>query len=284
VAIDILPPETWSQSREFAAAVLAHADHLALAKLSKSGEVIGPECISPLTAYALGPKRLQEMFGFVNLDQDEDGRIRRTPITFLDRDGHEQPSFAARVVRAASMDPIAFPPPGNTAWIDYEVRPAAIPTISWKDVPGRLENAPDVFRNRLVFIGAEFTGSNDDHYIPGDADKDSVSGVRVQALIANTILAGFPVRDAGVLRYVLAMGVACLGTLALALRFPHHPEAALVLAGVCFFGYAALSFVIFRALRVMIPVVGPELSILMSALAAWYLKMWLKPFPLSRGA
>jgi CHASE2 domain-containing sensor protein len=284
VAIDILLPETWSQSHEFTAAVLGHAEHLALAKFSTSGEVIGTECISQLTAWAIGP-RFQGMFGFVNLDKDKDGdgRTRRSQITYRDREGRPQQSFAASAVRAASMNVAAFPAPDRLVWIDYQGRPAAIPTISWKDVPGQLQTAPDLFRNRLVFIGVEFAGSNDEVKVPESVSPDVVSGVRIQALITNTILAGFPVRDPGLLPSLFAMGVAGLGTLALALRFPHHPMAALMVAGGCFCGYAAFSFAIFRSSRIMIPVIGPELCIVLSAAAAWCLKMWMKPYPLAKG-
>ncbi len=111
VAIDFLLPAKWSLSREFGMAIMARVDHLALAKYStSSGGVVGPECLSPLVVYAIGPKRFAAAFGFVNLDEDPDRVIRRTRVLFLDRDGQKQPSFAARAALAASSDPSRISP------------------------------------------------------------------------------------------------------------------------------------------------------------------------------
>src|SRR5579872_2583975 len=157
LAIDLLLPAKWSLSPEFGAAVTGHADHLALAKLSTvSGSVIGTECIGPLVAYAIGPERLARAFGFVNLDQDPDGGIREPRIVYLDRDGREQLSFAARAVLAASGNPSQIPVANRRIWIDYSTRPGSIPKLSWKDVAERLRASPGLFRNRLVIIGAEY--------------------------------------------------------------------------------------------------------------------------------
>jgi CHASE2 domain-containing sensor protein len=281
VAIDVLPPESWSRSPEFASSVMSHADHLTLAKLSKSGAVIGPECISSLTASAIGGERFQALFGFVNLKEDQDGKIRRTPAIYQDLEGREEPSFALQAVWAMSMHLPKLPPPaGQPVWIDYGEGLSAVPEISWKDVPERLQTAPDLFRDKLVMVGADFAGSNDDHHIPDSASRSPVSGLRIQALIANTILKGFPIRDAGLGPSLFGIGVACLGILALRVRFPHQPMAGLMLAMGCFCGYAIFCFAIFRESRLMVPVIAPELSIVLSALIGRCLQ--LKAYPLGQ--
>ncbi len=88
VALDFLLPEAWSNSVPFSQLVLRHADRLTLAAFSTaSGEVIGPECISGVTTVALGPERASALFGFVNLDQDDDGVSRRARLAYRDREG-----------------------------------------------------------------------------------------------------------------------------------------------------------------------------------------------------
>jgi CHASE2 domain-containing sensor protein len=277
VAIDILLPGAWSLSREFGTAVTAHIDHLALAKLStESGEVIGPESVGPLVAYAIGPDRLAGAFGFVNLDEGPDGGIRRTHTLFLDLSGREQPSFAALAVLAAGRNR----PANRVTWIDYSTRPGDIPRLSWKDLAGRLRDSPGIFRNRLVIIGAEYAASNDEHHVPASASVNPVSGVRIEALIANTILNGSPVRGPGMPRCMLAMAVACFGTFALALCFPHRPALAFIAASASFCGYGILAFAIFRGWRIILVLTGPEMAIILSTAAAWILRMRLRPYPL----
>ncbi len=95
LAIDLLLPSAWSQSPEFAKAVASHGDRLTLALFAApSGELIGMEYLSPLTAYVLGPSRYQDLFGLVNLEEDEDRTIRRTRLFYLDRAGQRRWSFA----------------------------------------------------------------------------------------------------------------------------------------------------------------------------------------------
>ena len=279
VAIDILLPGNWSGSREFSQVIERHADRLALAKFSQAGEVVGPEFVSPLTAHMIGPDRFIAMFGFVNLDEDPDGTVRRARIDYRDRDGHSQPSFAARAIHAALLEPDRLSGRERPFWIDYTMRPDGIAKISWKDIGARLKNAPDLFQDKLVIVGADYTASNDLHRVPASVHKDLVSGAEIQAVIAKTIAAGLPVRDVGWLPCMLVMAVICFAMTATTLRFPHHPVPALLLAGGSAVGYALLAFVLFRLSRIMIAVAGPELAIVLSAGTAWYLKSRLSPYP-----
>jgi CHASE2 domain-containing sensor protein len=280
VAIDLLLPATWSLSPEFGRAVATHVDHLALAKLSThSGTVVGPECVGSLAAYAIGPQRLASAFGFVNLDTDRDGRVRRPRIVYLDRDGREQPSFAARAVLAASSNSSRIPLENHRMWIDYSTQPRDIPTLSWKDVAGRLRDSPSLFRDRLVIIGAEYVAANDEHPIPASSSQELVSGAVIQALVANTILKGLPVRDGSLPRCLLAIAAACFGIFLLALRFPHRPALVFFAAATSLCVYMLVAFAIFRWSRMLLALTGPELAIIMSWLAAWVLKSRLKPYP-----
>ena len=96
VAIDLLLPPSWNASQEFAKAVASHADRLTLAIFSApSGEVIGTDCISRLTAFVLGPEKYASLVRF-----GEFGRGRRPRhsacAALLHRSVAAQPAIVCR--------------------------------------------------------------------------------------------------------------------------------------------------------------------------------------------
>ena len=197
VALDFLLPEAWSNSVPFSQLVLRHADRLTLAAFSTaSGEVIGPECISGVTTVALGPERASALFGFVNLDQDDDGVSRRARLAYRDREGVARPSFAARAASTARADQ----QPGGSAavpegfWIDHTIDADRFDRVSWKDLDATLRTRPELFRNRLVLVGGDFSGSGDDARIP---NRGAIAGVVLHAMTVETIFSRFPVRGTG---------------------------------------------------------------------------------------
>ena len=265
VAIDVLLPESWSRASEFTRAVLRHADQLALAIESQHGSVTGTEFIAQPTAYLLGAARYSKLFGFVNLEEDEDRAIRHARTAFP---GHSS-SFAARAVDAslASTEPF---------WIDYSTHPRDIPSISWKDVD---KSSPALFRDRIILIGATYAGSNDDMPVPSSISRSRIPGVVLEAEIANTIAANFPVRGVPLRFCLLFMGLACFGVSALALRYPYRFWMSLLLAAAVAVGYVLGAFAVCRSFKWMAPVVVPELTIMLTAGAAWMLKARLSPYP-----
>ena len=282
VAVDMLLPSSWAKSQEFAKAVVSHADHLALALFATpSGDVIGTECLSPLTAYVLGPQRFSALFGLVNLEEDEDRTIRRARPLYMDKAGHRRQSFASRAVGSAFPGQEQRLSDGAPIWIDYSVRPSQLPSISWKDVPAKLSSTPGLFRNRLVIAGATYSGNSDQHRVPRVASDKLVSGQFVQALIANTILAGNPIHEIPLWPCLAAAGVACLAVTACALTFPQYYALSLIASAILLLGYAGLALWEFRANRTMIAVTGPELTIMLSMLVAWRLKYVLSPYPVT---
>jgi CHASE2 domain-containing sensor protein len=280
VAIDIMLPFHWSESQAFAKAILSHADRLTLAVYSApSGEVVGAECVSRLTAYALGSEKYSNLFGLVNLEEDDDGTIRRAHLSYLDKTGRIRMSFAGRAVEAAFQDRRSAVPAATPMWIDYRVRPSKLCSVSWKDVPARLRAAPDLFRGRLVVVGNTFAGNGDEHRVP--SSDNPAPGQFIQALIANTILAGNPIHDITLSPCLAAIGFACLAATSAALCFPHRYAFSLSASTILLWGYAFFAFWIFRGSRTMIAVVGPELVILIGMLAAWVLKSRLSAFPVA---
>ena len=279
VAIDLLLPFSWSQSQELARSISRGADRLVLALFSApSGDVIGAEGVSPLVANVLGPDRYRNLFGFVNLQEDEDHTIRRARSAYLDLSGRDRASFAGRLA-AISFDRTRPIPMESPIWIDYSVPLDDIPKISWKDLRGRLDTAPGLFRDKLIVVGADYEGTGDTTRVPPFVRANLVSGVFVQALIVNTILEGRTVHAFGLAACMAVAGICCFLILALALRFPHRFGRLLVAAGIALCAYLVFAFVICRISHVMVTLVAPAIAILMSILVAWGLNLYLRPYP-----
>jgi CHASE2 domain-containing sensor protein len=130
-----------------------------------------------------------------------------------------------------------------------------------------------------VIVGATFAGNSDEHRVPRVASDKLVSGQSVQAAIANTILEGIPIRELPVWSCLAFVGFACMVATAAALCFPQHYVFSLIASFVLLCGYASLAFWMFYSSRTIVAVVGPELAILFSMLAAWGLKSGLSPYP-----
>lgn len=286
VAIDLLLPETWSQSEIFSRFVLNHAPALTLAAFSPPvGKVVGPECINGLTAAALGPERAAELFGLVNLEEDRDGMTRTARFSYDDRQGLQRPTWAARAVetmRAEDPDRPGISPDRSRQrfWIDYAVDWTRFQRISWKDLDQEVRRDPGVFRDRLVIVGGDYLASGDEtHPVPhlgGAAPK--VSGLVLQALIANTMLTGLPIHDAGMVLVLLgvALGSTVVGAAFLCLRNVSLSVGTLV-GIVAMFSTVAL--VAFRQSGVVVPVTGPVMTLGVVALVGFGLRQRLASFP-----
>src|SRR5882724_3408110 len=156
VAIDLLLPRPWGDSTTFSDLVLRHADRLVVAAFSPAnGPVVGPEAIQGLTAAALGPERARELFGFVDVEEDLDGVVRRARPLFRDVAGQSRPSFAARAARLLLP---ALPLPEGEVWIDGTVDWRGFERLSFRDLGDALDRDPGRFRNRLVLLGGDYAG------------------------------------------------------------------------------------------------------------------------------
>jgi CHASE2 domain-containing sensor protein len=197
MALDLLLPEQWSTSQGFSEFVLRRSERLALAASSApDGGVVGTQCVAGLTAVALGPDRSAALFGFVNLDEDPDGRTRQGRLAFQDRMGGQRPSWAARA--ASTISPLPKRTASERFWIDYRIDASRFARLSWRDVPHALATRPAVFRDRLILVGGDVVAAGDDvHRVPSRRDEaETVSGLMLQALLVDTLLAGLPVQDA----------------------------------------------------------------------------------------
>ena len=136
-------PAQWSASRGFSDLVLRHRGGLTLAAFSNpDGNVLGTGSVAGLTAAALGPRRSAALFGFVNLDEDQDG---------VDPPGR----LGSATARAASgprgpRGPRDGPGSGDRArgrsdpkfWIDHGSTGSRYARISWRQLPGALDRNP----------------------------------------------------------------------------------------------------------------------------------------------
>jgi serine/threonine protein kinase len=289
VALDFELPEAWSRSPEFSKLVLNRSNQLVLGLLSgMDGQTIGAECIGPLTAAALSPEQFDSLFAFVNLDQDPDGSVRHAHTRYADRSGAARRTWAASAVEkfaGGSTGDSAVDTHADTRgrsetsrfWIDYTADFTRFEQISWKDVPERLTRTPESFRGRLVLVGADFLGSGDENHASPLADS-GVPGTVLQALIANSMLQRFPVRDAPRMAWLIplvllsAIAIGC----ALLMRRPLEMCVAALAVAICFFG---IEWMLFRWMQWIAPIAAPLAALAIAFAASILIWRALPSFP-----
>ena len=263
VAIDLLCPEAWGRSQAFSGLVLRHHEALTLAATATAeGGFVGPECVSGMTAVALGDAA-SDLFGIVNLEEDQDGVLRRARLGYRDRETRLRATWALHAARrllsteisTSSVErPVRF-------WVDQSADSSRFRRLSWKDLPRALEQDPSRFAGSLVMLGAELDAGDEGHRLParGDATAD-VPGVVGQAMIADTILAGFPVRDLRLPRWLAGFGAwATLTGLSLAILCSPKPERATLFGALLLGVYIAGNLILFVRARQVIPMAAPVL-------------------------
>jgi CHASE2 domain-containing sensor protein/tRNA A-37 threonylcarbamoyl transferase component Bud32 len=279
VAVDLLLPKPWSASSGFSDLVLRHSEDLTLAAFSvPNGSVLGAGSVAGLTASALGPRRASEIFGFVNLDEDPDGLIRRGRLSYRDRAGGERPSWAARAAGMISPLPTASKEKGF--WIDPRIDATGFARISWRDVPDALAKRPRLFRNRLVLVGGDIVAGGDDiHRVAQrSGEAETVSGLVLQALLVDTIAAGLPVREPPRAPFLVGAALwAGLAAGAVLLARRPIPLLAVLLGSLLL--YLFLSIPVFQRTDLLLPVTVPLLPALSVLTLALVLRRALPPIP-----
>jgi serine/threonine-protein kinase len=285
VAIDALLPAAWSRAPGFSRFVLRHADGLTLAaQVSPGSDAVGPEVLQGLTAAALGPESVRRLFGFVNVETDPDGVVRRVRAR---TPGAQGGPLAAWAVRAASTLPgrtTAQPAadardPGTTSpfWIDYTVDSDRFPTIAWKDLTRVISAEPARLRGKLVLFAFDPAASGDRHRVPAwHRGSREWPGIVLQAVVTQTVLSGFPVRRHGAGQWVLALAaaVAFAGVLCAPRWAPF-----LALGVAAAVAYVVVAFAIFRETRLLLPLATPLVLLGAGLLATTVARLRLAPFP-----
>jgi CHASE2 domain-containing sensor protein len=274
VAVDLLLPESWSRSPAFARLVLRNADRLTLAAFStETSEVIGPECVAGPVTVALGDERAGRLFGFVNLDEDHDGVIRRGRIAFRDRDGRWRSSFAGRTASLAAGPASPLRAAEDTSfWIDHTIDASGFARLSWNDLHAALSGRPELFRDRVVIAGGDYAGAGDRVRVP---TQGVVSGMVAQAMAADTILAGLPIRSVDE-RYSMIVAAVAAGMLSAVVLWVRSRLVAAGAVTIVLLGDVITATLLFRRAHVVVPIVVPLVMCSVAAAIAG-LVAWARP-------
>ena len=196
VGIDFLLPRRCGLHGGFIKLVLDHPDRLALAAVTtQSGQVTGMECVEGIITDALGPGRTAALFGFINVDEDDDRVIRRFRPAYLSRGGAVVPSFAWRGAWTLADRKPPLPDAGPARWIDFS-RDWRANTLEWEDFPGVVAARPADFNGAFVLFGVKSDLFQDVHQVPHPRELPGrVAGMNIQALMLQTLLAPEKVRE-----------------------------------------------------------------------------------------
>jgi CHASE2 domain-containing sensor protein len=277
VGIDLLLPG-WCTSRPFVDLVLRHSGALVLALSSPdNGKVVGAEVVCGPLPMVLGPESARGLLAFVDVEEDEDGVIRHAQPVLRDTAGQLQETFAARLARFL-LPAVRWRE--EEVWIDGTIDWRSFEPLSFRDLADALERDPGRFRNRLVLLGADFAASGDDHHrIPHPrALPETLSGSVLQALIAETLFDGAPVRSPGRAQLGSILALAAAATAGLTLLGRRSAAAAAGPATAA--AWIVAAFALFATHRLLVPVAGPAVALLVAAALAALLRRGLPRFPL----
>jgi hypothetical protein len=192
VAIDLLLPQRWGAAPEFSDLVLRHPQELTLAAHSAANrKVVGTSGVAGLTTAALGPQAAAALFGFVSLDEDPDGVVRRSRLHFRDAEGGTRLSWAAHA--AAALAPLPKLPTAGKFWIDHRIDPSR-----YAKVPeGRGQGARTrSFDSTAAWCSSVATTRATTRTASPPERPAGRSGLALQALLVDTLVSGLPVRGA----------------------------------------------------------------------------------------
>ncbi|MGE3704734.1 MAG: protein kinase [Vicinamibacterales bacterium] len=242
VAFDLLLPREWATDEEFGAFLAQHSDRIVLGLAADTHGITGTEPVDPMVAGVLGPEATSRLFALVTHAPATDGVIRRGRTAVPDVTGAARPTLAGRVAELVGTATMAAP--GDWFVIDYRIDATVLPRAGWQEFTQAVRGGAR-FDDRALIIGADFTGSGDEHRVPGPRRLSAaVSGLALQGVTINTLLQRAELRDA-------------------------PPAAAGVLGGVAAFA-AGLSVLLVRRPRVgMLGVAGTLAVVLLAAQAAW---------------
>ena len=156
VAIDLLVPRNWSQSKSFARLIIKNQGKLVLSSyIKKDDSVVGMECVEELSMDAPGSKeRAEAPFGFLNMQPDNDGRIRHMQIGLYSQEGRRMSSMPATAFRVFAGKNFSSGQVEKRPWIEYSIDWKKFQRISLKDLSSYLSTKPNFFTNKIVLVGA----------------------------------------------------------------------------------------------------------------------------------
>ena len=187
--VDFSSPSDDVGDRSFAAA-LARAD--GLVTLPTFGQIAGSKDRRIIDALPIPLLRTNVALASVSIRPDPDGQVRSMPFGTVTA-GIPRPSLSAYISAQSGAADADFP-------IDMSIDPRSIPKLSFVDVrDGRFD--PKIVTGRNMLIGATAVEMGDRY---GTPQWGVIPGVIVQALAAETLLRGVPVRGSPLLMLLLA--------------------------------------------------------------------------------
>lgn len=269
IALDFLLPESWGRSESFARLILLNQDRFILASyIKEDGRLLGTECLNGLVMAALGSEeRAAALFGFLNVPPDRDGRIRRVDLGYDDPNGRRLLSMPVKAYRLLTSKSPAAEQLDRPLRLDFSTDWTAFRRISWKDLSISVDQRPDVFLNKMVFIGGEYEGSQDLHRIPKRPGfPDEISGLLVQALALDTLIQNTNIRQVPAFLALLPPALLFLAFSALLFIRPKAVPTAAAFS-LLLLGYISWAIFSFIRDRQLVPI-GTPLAVLLLSLAS----------------
>jgi CHASE2 domain-containing sensor protein len=151
--------------------------------------------------------------------------------------------------------------------LDFSTDWTAFRRISWKDLSISVDQRPDVFLNKMVFIGGEYEGSQDLHRIPKRPGfPDEISGLLVQALALDTLIQNTNIRQVPAFLALLPPALLFLAFSALLFIRPKAVPTAAAFS-LLLLGYISWAIFSFIRDRQLVPI-GTPLAVLLLSLAS----------------
>jgi adenylate cyclase len=212
---------------------------------------------------ATGARQGTDSFGLIS---DSDGVLRQVPRSI----GGLMPTGIA-IASVAEGHPVRWPG-GGPQWIDFSGPPGTVQEYPFADVYGTSLDrvSPRVFHHKIVIVGMDSTLLDAGWATSVTAGKQWMQSAEVDANIAATALAGFPLRDPPVgvgLGLIVFLGLlpALLG---LRLR-PQYTFAVVLLVGWLFAYATQIAFDHGSVLPFTYPLVALALA-MVTSLLVWY--------------
>lgn len=176
--------------RAFAAALRRAAGRVTLPTF---GQQAGTGDVRTLDALPLPAFRAHAALASVSFSPDVDGLVRSLPFATITA-GTPRPSLSSYIAARAGVADVDYP-------VDFSIDPATIPRLSFVAVE-RGAFDPALVRGRNVLIGATAIEMGDRYPAPL---RGVLPGVTIQALGAETLLRGVPMRGTPLATFALAL-------------------------------------------------------------------------------
>ncbi len=188
--VDFSSRSTVAGDAAFAAAIDRADGRVILPTLRQEAGGNAAGWIDSLPAPAL---RDRAALASVSVRPDADGNVREVPIGFVTA-GVPRPSLSAMLAGRGGVAGDPFP-------VDYAIDPASIPRHSFIDIrDGRFN--PASIRGKQVVIGATAVELGDRYPVP---NYGVIPGVVIQALAAETLAGGVPIRIGWPVAFLMAV-------------------------------------------------------------------------------